>query len=75
MCANEDILHANAVRVECIPRMLITANHPLPLLINSVTEFMSRHRSEMVTLAIWIASRLMAPFQRFSTTLNCREGI
>jgi len=72
--ANEDTLHANAVRVGCIPRILITANSPLPLLINSVTEFTSRHCSETVTLAIWIARRLMAPFQRFSTSLNCREG-
>ena len=72
--ANEDTLHANAVRVWCIPRILITANRPLPLLINSVTEFMSRHCNEMVTLAIWIARRLMARFQRFSTSLSCREG-
>lgn len=72
--ANEDTLHANAVRVGCIPRILITVNRPLPLLINSVTEFTSRHCSETVTLAIWIASRLMAPFQRFSTSLSRREG-
>lgn len=72
--ANEDKLHANAVKVGCIPRILITVNRPLLLLINSVTEFTSRHCSETVTLAIWIASRLMAPFQRFSTSLSCREG-
>ena len=47
---------------------------PSPLLINSVTEFTSRHCSEMVTLAIWIAGRLMARFQWFSTSLSCREG-